>query len=104
MNISGVLVHSRPETSAAVKQRLLAFDGVEVHAIADNGKIIVTVEEKDSRQMADTVMDIQNVEGVISAALIYHHYEDDALLDEPVETTPLKNEASKDSGLEEAAK
>lgn len=77
MNISGVLIHARPEKAAAVKQGLLAFPGVEVHAVTDEGRLVVTIEDEDVGRMADTVVKFQDVAGVISVAMIYHHYEDD---------------------------
>ena len=77
MNISGVLVHARPQQSEAVRNRLIQLDGVEVHAISEEGRIVVTVEQDDTHKMADTVMHLQDIEGVLSAAMIYHHYEDD---------------------------
>jgi len=77
MNISGVLVHARPENAEAVKQGLLAFAGVEVHAVTDEGRLVVTLEDEDVGRMADTVVRFQDVAGVISVAMIYHHYEDE---------------------------
>ncbi len=77
MNISGVLVLARPEAAGTVKQRLAAMPGVEVHAVSEQGRLVVTVEEDDTRMMADTVAEVQNMPGVLSAAMIYHHYEDE---------------------------
>ena len=80
MNICGVVVHAQPQVSDLVSQRLLEFPGVEVHAQADDGRLVVTVEEPDKAQSAETVMAFQNVEGVLSAALVYQYsdeYSDD---------------------------
>lgn len=90
MNISGVLVHAYPQNAEAVKTQLLAFPGVEVHAISAEGKLVVTVEEDNARMMADTVMRFQDVPGVLSAAMIYHHYEEN-------------EDVEQDAGLQAAA-
>ncbi len=76
MNISGVIVHSRPENSVAVQERLTAIDGVEVHAVGEDGRMVVTVEEESDNKMADTVTGLQNLEGVIAASMVYHHFEE----------------------------
>ena len=76
MNISGVVVHSKPENVANVQRQLTALPGVEVHAVGDDGRMVVTVEEGSDRKMADTVSGLQNLEGVIAASMVYHHFED----------------------------
>ena len=76
MNISGVVVHSKPENVAGVQQQLTALPGVEVHAVGDDGRMVVTVEEASDRKMADTVNGLQHLEGVIAASMVYHHFED----------------------------
>ncbi len=76
MNISGVIVHSKPENLGGVQQRLTALPGVEVHAVGDDGRMVVTVEESSDSKMADTVNGLQDLDGVIAAAMVYHHFED----------------------------
>jgi nitrate reductase NapD len=82
MNISGVLIHARPENCAKVKQQLEQVAGVEVHTSTDDGKLIVTVEASADRTAADTVYKLQDMPGVISASMVYHHFEDDAELEQ----------------------
>jgi nitrate reductase NapD len=75
MNIAGVVIHARPEKLAGVEAKLLELPGVEIHATADDGRMVVTVEDEESR-LGDTVMAFHNVDGVLSASLIYHHFEE----------------------------
>jgi nitrate reductase NapD len=75
MNIAGVVIHARPEKLAGVEAQLIELPGVEVHATAEDGRMVVTVEDEESR-LADTVMGLHNVDGVLSASLIYHHFEE----------------------------
>lgn len=77
MNIAGVLVHSRPDASVAVQRALAALPGVEVHA-ADDGRIVVTVEGDDADVLADTFRRFHDLAGVLSAAMVYHHFEPDS--------------------------
>ena len=78
VNISGVLVHARPERAGTVRAALEAMPGVEVHAVGADGRLVVTVEDDSSGLMADTVVGIHNVDGVLNASLVYHHCEDEA--------------------------
>jgi nitrate reductase NapD len=82
MNISGVLVRSRPENINAVTSRLEHMEGVEVHGANPDGRLVVTVEESGDRAMADTVVRMQDLPGVISASMIYHQYEEEQDLEE----------------------
>ena len=76
MNISGVLVHIRPEQVDAVKSRLGDFTGVEIHATTDDGRLVVTIEN-DTGPMVETMNSFHDIEGVLSASLIYHHFDED---------------------------
>lgn len=77
MNIAGVLVHANGKRIDEVRTRLISLPGVEVHAVTPEGKMVVTVEEDDEQMSGDTVMRIHDIEGVLSAALIYHHFDND---------------------------
>ena len=76
MNISGVLVHIRPEQVNAVKARLGNLNGVEIHATTDDGRLVVTIED-DTGPMIDTMNSFHDIEGVLSASLIYHHFDEE---------------------------
>lgn len=79
MNISGVIVHARPEQLAAVQRRLADIAGVEVHAATADGRLIVTVEEESDRILADTVLRLNDVPGVLAASMVYHQYDEESL-------------------------
>ncbi len=80
--ISGVLVHARPEAAVPVTSALEAMPGVEVHDDLGDGRLIVIVESTDERVMADTFTDIRNTDGVLSASLTYHYTDETSFLDE----------------------
>ena len=77
MNICGILVHSRPENTDVVRERLTNITGIEVHGINEDGRMVITLEEDNEDRMADTLMSLQDVDGVVSASMIYHHREED---------------------------
>ena len=76
MNIAGVLIHSHPDFTETVMRSLAALPGVEVHAAA-GGRIVVTVEGDDANALADRFRGFSDVSGVLSTALVYHHFESD---------------------------
>lgn len=82
MNLCSVVVHVRPEKMAAVGKNLEALPGVEIHGGAEEGKLIITVEDTETASAGDTMMGFSAIDGVISATLIYHYGGDD--LDEEV--------------------
>lgn len=75
MNISSVIVIPHPDHIEAVRLRLQKIDGVEMHAVSPEGKMIVTVEADDDRITADTYEYISHLDGVLSASMVYHQYE-----------------------------
>ncbi|MGD8854267.1 MAG: chaperone NapD [Gammaproteobacteria bacterium] len=50
--------------------------GVEVHGANDDGRMVVTIERETGREVADLLAQMQDVQGVLSASMIYHQYED----------------------------
>ena len=77
MNIAGVIVDALPGHEQGVRRQLLSMPGVEVHGVADGRRLIVTVEGKDAGSLADALTGFHNMPGVISATMVYHHFEED---------------------------
>ncbi len=75
MNISGVLVRARPERMAEVEQALRDMPGVDVHASTAEGRLVITIEQADGRSMADTMVALHDLPGVIAASMVYHQYD-----------------------------
>lgn len=75
MNICGVLVHAMPSKVDELCQKLAGIDGVEVHQVAEGGRIIVTLEDTPTSPAVEQLASIHGIEGVVAAALVYHHFE-----------------------------
>jgi nitrate reductase NapD len=75
MNISSAIVHARPGALTTVEAGLAALAGVEVHAISPEGKLIVTIETDDDSSNVATYERIGQLDGVMSAAMVYHQIE-----------------------------
>jgi nitrate reductase NapD len=76
MNISGVLVKAYPENLVTIEKALATMTGVEVHGNNEDGRIVITVEDVSANNITDTLVEIQAVPGVLSAAMIYHQFEE----------------------------
>jgi periplasmic nitrate reductase NapD len=74
-NICGVLVHARPEARFDVARALEALPGVEIHTMGDQGKLVVTVEDAGGTWAGATIDQFNQVPGVLSVALVFHHFD-----------------------------
>ena len=75
MNISSAIIHAHPADVATVQAGLALLSGVEVHAVSPEGKMIVTIETEDDGSNAATYQLIGQLDGVMSAAMVYHQTE-----------------------------
>jgi nitrate reductase NapD len=79
INIAGVLFVAQPNNTNKIAKELADFPCAEVHEIADNGSMVVTIEENDlnrgekGKGLINTISDMSNLPGVISSSLIFHH-------------------------------
>ena len=77
INISSVILGVAPADAAGGGERLAALAGVEVHALVEDGRMIVTIESASDNATVDTFEVIRQMPGVLSASLVYHHFESD---------------------------
>lgn len=77
MNVSSAIVNARPGDAGRVRAGLAALPGVEIHAESPEGRLIVTIESDDEASNVATYERISQLEGVLSAAMVYHQTESD---------------------------
>jgi len=75
MDISSVIVSAKPENGAALKSLLESTDGVEVHAVAEDGRMIVTIEAETEKDTVKTYELIGQMPGVLAVSMVYHQVE-----------------------------
>lgn len=85
MNISSVIVIPHPDHVEAVPVRLRELEGVEVHAISPEGKVVVTVEAASDHETTRIFEFISLLDGVMSASMVYHQNESDPEMEISVE-------------------
>ena len=76
MNISSIVVQTHPQNAAVLQGELACLSGVDVHAANEDGRIVITIEDTQENSPADTLMNVQNMQGVLSASLIYNYCDD----------------------------
>jgi len=98
-NICSALVHAKLEQIDSVKQTLLTQEGVEVHAQTEDGRLIVTIEDENRKKVGERIMGFYEIEGVLSASMIYQFSDDDFNEQESLETKPAQNKPSQDKTI-----
>lgn len=77
VNISSVIIGALPANAEQVAAQLRLLAGVEVHAVADDGRMIVSIESASEDATVNTFEAIRQLPGVLSASLVFHQYESD---------------------------
>ncbi|MBT8420500.1 MAG: chaperone NapD [Gammaproteobacteria bacterium] len=77
MDLCSILLHAHSNRLTAIESVLEKLEGVEIHATAPDGRMVVTVEGDDPELFNETVLKLGDVDGIIDASLVYHYHEDD---------------------------
>lgn len=77
MNISGILVQVKPENIEKVINSIKTTDFCEYHMHDEKGRIIVTIEGEGVEEEIGKLKQLQRVEGVIAADMMYAYAEDE---------------------------
>lgn len=77
MDIAGVLVHAKPSAVDLVAECLGRLPGVEIHARTRDSRFVVTIEDDGHGGVSDTLSQVNTIQGVLSAAMVYQHAEDE---------------------------
>ncbi|WP_374568265.1 chaperone NapD [Ideonella sp.] len=71
LHIASLVIHSTPHRLPAVTGAIAALPGALVHASSEHGKAVVTLEAPSAESMTAMVANIQHIDGVLSATLVY---------------------------------
>ena len=75
LHVSSLVVHGRPERLEAIRAGLERLDGVEIHAAAPTGKLVITLETASEHEIVTRLTAISLLDGVLSATLVFHQVE-----------------------------
>jgi nitrate reductase NapD len=91
LHIASLLVHFQPSMREAVHTAILAMEGTEIH-VAEETKLVVTVEGPHEGFIADRMTAIHLLDGVLSAVLVFHQVEPVPV--QPLQAEPAEHEAA----------
>lgn len=78
MNYSGILVMTKPQNIASLRDALNALDGVEVfQQEMETGRMVAVLEADSIQAETDLLRTIKALPGVAVAEMVYHYFEDD---------------------------
>ena len=72
VHIASLVVQARPALLALITDKIAGLPGAEVHGSDPRGKLLVTLESDSQGVITDSLTRIQAIDGVITAALVYH--------------------------------
>jgi periplasmic nitrate reductase NapD len=75
LHVSSLVLQARPAALVAVADAIRRMPGARVHAVAEQGKMVVTLETVDESVIVDRMNEMSLLPGVLSAALVYHQVE-----------------------------
>lgn len=73
-HVASFIAHAQTDTKDAVAERIGTIEGVEIHAVSDEGKIVFTVEAESQKHIAAKTDDIRFYDGVLTLSPIYHQF------------------------------
>lgn len=74
-HVSSAVVVALPARRDDIRGQLQEMPGVEVHA-ADGSRLVVTIEGPTSGVLGETLTRISLLDGVISANMVFEHFEE----------------------------
>ena len=81
LHISSLVVTADPKRLDIVHAAINALEIADIAISDPSGKMVVTLETPDEYELVQGLTDIQLMPGVASAALCFHHSEDNAAHD-----------------------
>lgn len=72
-HVASFVVSCQPENANLVVASIDAMPGLEVH-VEERGKLVVTAEADDVRELAEMTAKLEAVRAVIAVAPVYHEF------------------------------
>lgn len=75
LHITSLVVHVLPKALEQVIVGIVKIKGAQIHGSHPAGKLVITLEARHARDILDCVSQIEQLDGVINASLVYQHVE-----------------------------
>ena len=76
-HVASFVVTCQPQGADDVVASINAMAGFEVH-VAERGKLVVTAEADDVRELADMTAELESISSVLAVAPVYHEFSAEA--------------------------
>ena len=76
VHITSLVVHARPARCQEVIREVQRLPATGVHSGEPEGKFVVLLETRDEQQILSAIDRIQDLDGVLSATMVYHHIDE----------------------------
>ncbi|MGQ9371104.1 chaperone NapD [Azospirillum sp. ST 5-10] len=76
-HVASLIVHAVPSRTAAVRRRIAAHPGAEIHAETP-GRLIVVLEAASEAELAERMTALGRLDDVMAATLVFHQVETEA--------------------------
>lgn len=76
VHVTSLVVHANPETWQRTIDAVRRLPSAEVHVGQPIGKFVVVLETDDEQQILHAIDRINEIDGVYSASMVYHHIDD----------------------------
>ena len=83
-HIASLLVQAKPELREKIGHQLKTIENLEVSTFTESGKWILIIEAPHESVLMQHIEFINNIQGVLSTNLVYHHCESFASMQEEV--------------------
>ena len=77
VHISSLVVHCLPEQLSKVQREVEGLDNVEVCVSDPKGKFVAVLETESEKEILSTITEIQAIDSVLNASMIYHEIDDE---------------------------
>lgn len=75
LHVSSIVVQARADAIDDIASSIACMPGAEIHQRIAGTKLIVTLETAGTGEIMECMERIDDLPGVITAALVYHHWE-----------------------------
>tara|TARA_B100000315_G_scaffold247540_2_gene276363 strand:+ start:4495 stop:4755 length:261 start_codon:yes stop_codon:yes gene_type:complete len=77
-HISGYVVHAQPVQIEPIIAAIDEIEGAEIHGSNEQGKLVMTLETFNETDIAERIIEINSIPGVINTALVYHQIDENS--------------------------
>ncbi len=77
-HVSGYVIHAQPIQVEAIIAEIDEIEGAEIHGSNEQGKLVLTLETYGEKDIAERIIAINSIPGVINTALVYHQFDENS--------------------------